>query len=378
MRILQLGKFYPPVFGGIQNVMYEFTTGLNAENIHCDVLCSNNKNKYEVINHDTYKVFKSKSYGLYFSTSITPQMISILKKIQDDYDVISIHFPDPMAAFALYMSKPKGKVILHWHSDVIKQKYLLKLFEPLQKWVINRADLIIGATEMHIKSSDQANIMLEKSIVLPYPFDSKKFKECVNNELLSALKLKYQGKKIIFAMGRLVYYKGFEYLIEAATHLNDDYIILIGGEGKLKADFEEKIKNSNLQTKVELLGFIHHNVLGTYYELCDLFCLPANFRSEMFGIVQIEAMSFGKPIITSNIARSGICHVNIDNVTGVCVEPESPLAIANAAISIMEDQNKYTQYSKNCKKRVEEVFNKKVIIQELIKIYKQVLTKTSI
>lgn len=378
MKILQLGKFYPPVFGGIQNVMYEFATGLNDESIHCDVLCSNNKNIYEVTSYETYKVFKSKSYGIHFSTSITPQMISILKKIQDDYDVISIHFPDPMAAVALYMAKPKGKVVLHWHSDIIKQKYLLKLFEPLQKWVINRADLIIGATKTHIKSSDQANLMLNKSIILPYPFDSKQFKEYVNDELLSELKLKYQGKKIIFAMGRLVYYKGFEYLIEAATHLNDDYIILIGGEGKLKADFEKKIKDSNLQSKVELLGFIHHDVLGTYYQLCDLFCLPANLRSEMFGIVQLEAMSFGKPVITSNLKRSGICHVNIDNVTGLCVKPESPLAIANAAISILEDKEKYTQYSENCKKRVEEVFNKKIIIQKLIKIYKQVLSEASV
>ncbi|MCK5677671.1 MAG: glycosyltransferase, partial [Flavobacteriaceae bacterium] len=277
MKILQLGKFYPPVFGGIQNVMYEFATGLNDENIHCDVLCSNTENKYIITHYDTYKVFRTKSYGVHFSTSISPQMITILKSIQDDYDIISIHFPDPMAALALFISKPKCKVVLHWHSDVIKQKYLLKLFEPLQNWVINRADLIIGATETHIKESNQANLMIDKSLILPYPFDSNALKKCINLDLLHHLKTTYKNKKIIFAMGRLIYYKGFKYLVEAAKHLNDEYIILIGGEGELKKDLEEKIFTNHLESKIKLIGFIPHSELGTYYELCDIFCLPSTF-----------------------------------------------------------------------------------------------------
>ncbi len=375
MKILQLGKFYPPVFGGIQNVMYELTTGLNNEKIHCDVLCSNNRNKYEVTKYDNYQVFKTKSYGIHFSTSITPQMISVLKNIQDDYDIISIHFPDPMAALALFIARPKGKVVLHWHSDVIKQKHLLKLFEPLQNWVINRADLIIGATKGHIKDSDQASLMLDKSIVLPYPFDSNELKQCIDSDLLNILKTKYPGKKIIFAMGRLIYYKGFEHLIEAANHLNDDYIILIGGEGKLKEKFEQKIKSNNLQSKVKLIGFIPRSELGTYYKFCDVFCLPSTFRSEMFGIVQLEAMSFGKPIITTKLERSGVCNVNIDGVTGKCVEVANSLEIATAIDSILQNTDTYLLYSENCKERVKEVFDKKVVIESLIEIYKKLLNE---
>ncbi len=375
MKILQLGKFYPPVFGGIQNVMYEFTTGLNDENIHCDVLCSNDKNEYEITTYDTYKVFRTKSYGIYFSTSISPQMISILKNIQDNYDIISIHFPDPMAALALFIARPKGKVVLHWHSDVIKQKYLRKLLEPLQNWVINRADLIIGATKGHIEDSDQASLMLDKSIVLPYPFDSNELKKHIDNDLFSMLKNEYQNRKIIFAMGRLIYYKGFEHLIESAKYLNDDYIILIGGEGKLKENLEQKIKSNNVQSKVKLIGFIPHHQLGTYYKLCDIFCLPSTFRSEMFGIVQLEAMSFGKPVITSKLERSGVCNVNIHDVTGKCVKTASPLAIANAITSILQNTDTYLLYSQNCKKRVKEIFDKKVVIESLIEIYKKLLNE---
>lgn len=373
MKILQLGKFYPPVFGGIQNVMYEFTTGLNQANVHCDVLCSNTINQYEETHINTYKIFRTKSYGIHFSTSISPQMISILKRIQDDYDIISIHFPDPMAALALFISKPKGKVVLHWHSDVIKQKYILKLFEPLQNWVINRADLIIGATEKHIKNSDQAQLMINKNAIIPYPYDPDALKKCIDMDLFYQLKIKYKNKKIIFAMGRLIYYKGFEYLIESATYLNDEYIIIIGGEGELRSKLTQQIKDNNLESKVELIGFIPYNELGTYYKICDIFCLPSTFRSEMFGIVQLEAMSFGKPVISTKLKRSGVCNVNIDGITGKCVEVGNGLEIANAIHTILQDSHTYLLYSENCKRRVKEVFDKKIVVNILIETYKKLL-----
>jgi rhamnosyl/mannosyltransferase len=373
MKILQLGKFYPPVFGGIQNVMYEFTTGLNEENIHCDVLCSNNQNIYQITDEDGYKIFRTKSYGIYFSTSITPQMIFKLKEIQNEYDIISIHAPDPMAALALFMIKPQGRVVLHWHSDVIKQKFLLKLFDPLQNWLINRADVIIGATKIHIEDSNQAHLMKDKNVILPYPFNSNTLKSCVDINLFSELKENYKNKKIIFSMGRLIYYKGFSYLIEAAKYLNDDYVILIGGEGELEASLKKIIDDNNLTSKVKLIGFIPHKELGTYYKLCDIFCLSSVFRSEMFGIVQLEAMSFGKPIITSKLEKSGVCSVNIHGVTGQCVASNNAIAIADAIISILKNHYTYKTYSENCIYRVDEVFNKKKVINKLINIYKKLL-----
>lgn len=373
MRILQFGRFYPPSFGGIENVMYEITTGLNDVGVECDVLCSNKKNKYEVTNNDTYSIFRTKSYGIYFSTSISPQMISKLKEIQDNYDVISVHFPDPMAALAIFLTRPKAKIVIHWHSDVIKQKYLLKLFEPLQNWVINRADLIIGATEKHIGSSDQKDRMLHKSEVIPYPFDLEALPKSIDQDILNSLKIDYKDKKIIFSMGRLVYYKGFEYLIKSAKYLSDEYVIIIGGIGKLEKSLNQLIIDNNLHDKVKLIGSIPYNELGSYYKFCDIFCLPSTYRSEMFGIVQLEAMSFGKPVVSTKIDRSGVCNVNINEVTGICIEVANSKEIARAITSIMNDENTYLKYSENSKKRVTDIFEKKTVISSYIKAYKNLL-----
>jgi glycosyltransferase involved in cell wall biosynthesis len=373
MRILQLGRFYPPSFGGIQNVIYEITTGLNCSGVHCDVLCSNDKNLYEVSKYDGYQVLRTRSYGTYFSTSITLQMISKLNEIKNNYDIISVHFPDPMAVVALLMTRPKAKIVIHWHSDVIKQKYLLKLFEPFQNWIIGKANLVIGATINHIEGSDQRDKMVFKSNIIPYPFDTNYLLNCVNSELLKELKEKYNGKKIVFGMGRLVYYKGFEHLIDAAKYLSDDYMILIGGQGVLKEKLKEQIRSNNLEGKVELLGAIPQNDLGTYYEICDVFCLPSTYRSEMYGIVQLEAMSFGKPVVSTKLKRSGVSNVNIDNVTGMCVKVADSSEIGNAIKLITNEPERYKKYSINAKNRVSDVFEKSIIIKKLIDTYSELL-----
>nr|EID9259045.1 glycosyltransferase [Escherichia coli] len=102
----------------------------------------------------------------------------------------------------------------------------------------------------------------------------------------------YKGKKIIFSLGRLVYYKGFEYLVESAKFLPDDYIILIGGNGEEKQKLLELIQRYKLEDKVKLLGFIRHEELSSYFAASNVFCLPSIEKSEAFGVVQLEAFLF--------------------------------------------------------------------------------------
>jgi len=372
MKILQFGKFYPPVFGGIENVMYEITTGLNSKSdIECDVLCSNDNNSFLITKVSDYKIIRTKSYGKYFSTSLSPQLITKLREIQSNYDIINVHFPDPMAAIALYVVRPKAKIVIHWHSDIIKQRLLLKLFYPLQSWVVNRADLVLGATKTHIAGSDEYSRIKKKSKIIPYPFDSSALKENINNTLLKTLQQKFSNKAVIFSIGRLVYYKGFEYLIEAALNLNDSHVILIAGDGPLKKELQDQINKNNLNGKVILLGSIPYKDLSAYYQLCNIFCLPSIFRSEMFGIVQLEAMSFGKPVISTKLDRSGVCNVNVNGETGMCVEIKSPIQISSAVKDIM--RYKYELYSSNCIKRVEAVYKKEIVIDNIIDAYNDLL-----
>jgi rhamnosyl/mannosyltransferase len=217
-------------------------------------------------------------------TMIAPAMILKMRKIRREYDIIHIHHPDPMACLALYLSGYKGKVILHWHSDILKQKMLLTLYKPLQRWLIKRADMIVGTTPVYVQQSLYLKKVQHKTTCIPIGIDAL----AVESDRAARIKERYAGRKIIFSLGRLVPYKGYEYLIKAAQYLEDGYVILIGGEGPLKSELQQLINQLHVGAKVELLGFISDDrEIAAYFMACDVFCMSSIWKTEAFGIVQI-------------------------------------------------------------------------------------------
>ena len=165
-------------------------------------------------------------------------MITVLRIVCPSYDIVHVHHPDPMAALALALSGYKGKVVLHWHSDIQKQKYLLRLYRPLQDWLLRRADLIVGTSPVYLDESPFLKNVQQKTVCLPIgvpPILSEP-------EAADKIRQLYGGKKIAFSLGRLVAYKGFTHLVEAARFLKDDYVVLIGGTGALEQALSQQIK----------------------------------------------------------------------------------------------------------------------------------------
>lgn len=369
MRILQLGKFYP-IMGGVEKVMYDLVQGLSRKGIICDMLCANFKFKEEIITLNKYaKVYCMPTMVELCATMISPQMIARLRKISSAYDIIHIHHPDPMAALALRLSGYKGKVVLHWHSDIVKQKKLLKFYMPLQNWLIHRADMIIGTSPVYIASSYHLDKVKAKCTYLPIGID------CLapDEAKVKAIKSLYPNKKIIFSLGRLVHYKGYSYLIDAAKFLDDSFVILIGGSGELQADLLNQIETNNLSGRVKLLGRIDDKDLPAYYGACDLYCLSSIMKTEAFAIVQIEAMSCGKPVVSCNIDGSGVPWVNADGVSGLVVEPKNSKALAGAIRYVLDNQALYQKLSIGAKVRYQEIFTKEKMISKCIELYRQVL-----
>lgn len=372
MRVLQLGKFYP-ILGGVEKVMYDLMVGLSKcnDNVTCDMLCvASDRNQAEIKqinNHATlYCAHLDKKL---FSTMLSHDLIIKLRKMSHNYDIIHIHHPDPMAALALKLSGYKGKVVLHWHSDILKQKMLLKYYRPLQNWLIRRADVIIGTTPKyldespHLKTFDKTKIAIPIGIE-PILSDHNKAKQ---------IKLSYDSKKIIFSLGRLVGYKGFEYLIESAKYLTDDYIILIGGAGPLKDSLQKQIADNNLNSRVKLLGRISDSDLLDYYGACDVFVLSSIWKTEAFGIVQIEAMSCGKPVVATHIPQSGVDWVNEDRVSGVNVPPENAKALAEGILALTTNNDTYQKYSQNARERYESLFTLDKMIDNCIQVYNSII-----
>lgn len=366
MKILQLGKFYP-IRGGVEKVMYDLMIGLSDEGVHCDMLCASTEgHPAEIISLNSYANLIIVSTSLKFAgTMLAPAMVTTLRKIAKQYDIIHIHHPDPMATLALYLSGFRGKVVLHWHSDILKQKLLLKFYKPLQNWLIKRADKIVGTTPVYVKQSSFLSNVQKKVSYIPIGV-SELAHSPINVE---NIRKRYGNKHIIFSLGRLVEYKGYEFLIRAAKYLDDNFHIVIGGKGPLHQQLSDLIVALDVQEKVTLLGFISDEEVPDYYVASDIFCLSSIWKTEAFAIVQIEAMALGKPVISTRIPGSGVSWVNQHGMSGLVVDPENEEDLSEAIKHICLDDQLYEQLSSGSRNRYIENFTRKKMIDKCRNVY---------
>lgn len=385
MKILQLGKFYP-IRGGVEKVMWDITAGLSRKNIPCDMLCAVLPDRQIDWKDAPYQqtrdgmlafclggantVYCAPARKKVAGTMLSPAMISVLRRICKDYDIIHVHHPDPMACLALRLSGYKGKVVLHWHSDIVSQKGLLRLYKPLQRWLIKRADVIVGTTPVYLEESPfLRHVPKEKKRVVPIGIDPVPHNEAEVKQVLE----KYKGRKIIFTLGRIVPYKGYDYLIEAARFLPDDYLVLIGGSGPQFAHMQQMVYNLCISNKVEMLGYLSDEKAHALFHACQVFVLPSVMKTEAFGIVQIEAMSCGKPLVATQIPGSGVSWVNQDGVSGLNVPCRNAWALSQAIRDICEDPALYERYSSGSRQRYNHVFTSQLMIDQCLNIYENLL-----
>lgn len=372
MKILQIGKFYP-IRGGVEKVMYDTMLGLSERHVRCDMLCASTEDHPGgdiVLNvYATLMVVPTKFK--FAATMLAPAMITKLRKIAEHYDIIHIHHPDPMAALCLYLSRYKGKVVLHWHSDIIKQQILLKLYTPLQRWLIERANAIVGTTPVYVEDSPFLRKVQHKVDYIPIGIEPA----LPNVDAVRKIKRKYHNRKIVFSLGRLVEYKGYAYLIRAAQQLKGDVQIIIGGKGPLKEELTDLIQTLGLGDRVELIDFIAERDLMNYYGAADLFCLSSVMKTEAFAIVQIEAMSCGKPVVSTCIPGSGVSWVNKHGVSGMSVPIADEHALARAIDTILTDEDQYSLLSKGAQERYISLFTRSAMVDKSVRLYRSLLER---
>lgn len=346
--------------------MYDLMMGLSERGVDCDMLCALSEGGSQVMDINGHaRLIGCHAWLKAYATMLSPAMILSLRRRCKEYDIIHVHHPDPMACLALLLSGYKGKVVLHWHADIEKQKVLLKFYMPLQKWLLKRADVIVGTTPVYTAESPFLTGVQSKVKCLPIGIEP--VSACL--ERTEELLIRYSGKKIIFSLGRLVEYKGYRYLIEAARYLEDDYVVLIGGEGALKEELQNEIVTSGVGEKVKLLGRIPDEELPAYYRACTLFCLSSIQKTEAFGIVQIEAMSCGKPVVATRIPHSGVAWVNEHGVSGLNVMPRDAKALADAIRTIADDGQAYRKFAAGAEQRYRRLFTKERMIENVQEIY---------
>jgi len=374
LKILQFSKFYPPFHGGIESIAYELTEGLNSLGISTDVLCASTDYKTTTeISEAGYLITRIGSFGRLMSTSISPGIFLHLRKIWRNYDIIHLHMPNPMAALAVYMVRPKGKLVLHWHSDVISQKLMLKFYESLQNWVLKRSDAIIVTSEPYFLASDALKPFINKIEVIPLGIRPPSIYNQMTFEKAEIIRTQYGNRKIVFALGRMTQYKGFDTLINAANQVDDDAVILVGGNGRLLKTYKELVLKNKLENKVYLIGRVSNEEIAAYFEAATVFCLPSNARSEAFGVVLLEAMAAGKPIVSTNIPGSGVSWVNQHGVTGLNVPICDERALAESLNLLINNETLAESMGAAGRERFQREFKVVTMVDKIMALYERVL-----
>lgn len=364
MKVLQLGKFHP-IRGGVEKVEANLTEGLSARGIACDMLCASfdGAREMQVIRlNDNGRILVVPTWLKAAGTMIAPKMVSWLRKHAREYDLIHIHHPDPMATLALCLSGYKGRVILHWHSDILSQKALLFFYKPLQNWLIRRAERIVGTTPVYVHESPHLAHAQDKCTYVPIGIDGLQ----PDPERVAEFRARFTNQKLILSIGRLVPYKGYSYLIDAMALLPENYRLIIGGTGPLREQLEAQIRQLNLQDRVSLIGYVADEDLPVWFGACDCFVLTSTMKTEAFGIVQIEAMSCHKPVVATRIPHSGVSWVNEDRVSGRNVMPGKPDEYASAIQEVAENTEKYGE---SAYLRFLNCFTRNQMIEKILKIY---------
>lgn len=315
---------------------------------------------------DAYKLFRASIRAIRFSTPISLEYFSIYRKIRNEYDIIHIHLPNPLATLAPLIFPTRAKLVLHWHSDIVKQKMLKTFYRPFQTLLLKRAARIIVTSRNYFEASKDLQSYKDKITVIPIGIDTEHLVFEQND--VTAIRKRYPGKKIVLSIGRLTYYKGFGYLIDAALSLPNDTVVLIGGCGELHDELQARIVQNGLTGRVELIGRIPQRQIGAYYAAADLFCLPSIIRTEAFGVVLLEAMAMGLPIVACDIPGSGVNWVNSHRETGLNVPVCDSSTLAEAIVHL-SDPSVRTSFSECCIRRYETLFSRDRMVADVYALY---------
>ena len=373
MKILHFGKYYPPFFGGVEKVNYDLVERLNNfKDCHVDELCFAHSVGYqETFVTTRYKVFRVPIWGIKCSTPLPKGIIRNFLRIRKDYDIIHVHVPNPIASIVALLAPKKTKVVVHWHSDIIKQKRLLKLFKPFQNIFLRRADAIIATSQKYVEASKDLRPYTSKVVVVPIGLDSK---EMVYNERdVENIKRTFGGKRIVLCIGRMTLYKGHCYLIDAARYIDDNTVVVLGGIGELENELKQLVIQNGVNEKVKFIGRIPQELIYAYYKAADVFCLPSISRAEAFGVVLLESLAMGTPIVTCNIEGSGVPWVNKDGVTGYNVPIKNPKALAEKINLLLGNDKLRSEMSANCVKRYKENFTLDKMVEATYKLYQSIM-----
>jgi glycosyltransferase involved in cell wall biosynthesis len=364
LRVLQVGKYYPPHPGGMESHL-ESLCGELKRSIDLEIVVAASDG-FET-NEELLQGMKLTRAGKLFNLRSAPFCPGMVRKIRaSKADLVHIHLPNPGAILAYLASGHRGRLVFTYHSDIVRQKVLSKFFDPILHHALKRADAIIASSSNYIESSYMLPQYRGKCRVIPYGIPIEHFQQCDTDEVVRLRHL--HGPRIVLGVGRMVYYKGFEHLIEAMQFVDGRLVIV--GRGPMYDWLVQKAESCGVSERVTLLTDVDD--VRPFYHAADVFALSSVARSEAFGIVQLEAMACGKPVINTDL-DSGVTSVSPDGVTGITVPPANPEALGQALSALLDDSLLRAVYGRAGQLRVEQHFSVQQMAGETLKLYHEVM-----
>lgn len=307
-----------------------------------------------------------------FSYASCPFSISLwhnLKKISQYFDLIHYHYPWPFADLIHLSSNISKPFIITYHADIIKTSWQRNIYKPLQRAFLKRADKIILTSPKIIDSSKDLQNFRNKCTTIPLGIDPLDYPNAPSETLK-----KWQqqlGENFILFIGVLRQYKGLPYLLQAAEQTQAQ--IIIAGDGPQKQELEQIIKNKNLKN-VKLLGHISNEDKSALLQLCEAVVLPSQTRAEAFGICLLEALTFKKPLITTELG-TGTSFVNQHEITGLVIPAKDSKRLAQAINQLTLDKELCQKYGENGFQWFMNEFTSATMGARYLNIYKEILDK---
>ena len=379
LRVVHLGKYYPPAPGGIESLVRDLAIAqsnqgmdVSAQVFHHEpisVTTSENDQGVEVVRHARTAGFARLDYSTHLIDQIR----------HSKPDILHLHVPNPSMILALLKIGHKfldqTPVIVTYHSDIIRQILRAAAFRPFENRLYRYVSAVCPTSPMYANGSRflRNNRRLLRPVPLGLNLD--RFLNPSTEEILQSHELKQQSNGPIWlACGRLVYYKGFLTAIRALNRTRSKGELWIIGTGPDEGSLRHEVEKLKLTERVKFLGHVPSTV--PYYHAAEAFWFPSNARSEAFGLAQVEAMASGCPVINTDIPNSGVSWVSQDQITGLTVPVGDVDALANAADRLASEPDLRARFSANARRRATEQFDIRVMARRNASVYDSILGRS--
>ena len=378
LQICHLGKYYPPAPGGIETHVRTLAHAQADLGASVRVLCVNHDNGPTLFENDgPIEVTRFGRAGSAWKLDFCPELVRSLRNVEAD--VLHLQVPNPTMILALLAARPRAPLVVTYQSDVIRQKLRACLFRPLERLAYRRVRRIMPSSPTYSEGSPFLRTYADRLQVLPMGIDLKPYLDPAPTARARAEAIRGEHSPagpIWLGAGRMVYYKGFEHSIRALQKIEGRLLLI--GDGPDEPHLRDEAKRQGVADRVVFLGRLPYLDLIPYYLAADAFWFSSNERSEAFGLVQVEAMASGCPVINTWIPHSGVPWVCLHEETGLTVPVNDPDALATAARRLLHEPGLRDRLTAAAKARATTEFDHRLMAERSLAVYRSVLTDAAV